>query len=246
MLLLVASFIAGVLTIAAPCILPLLPVIVGGSVARGGDQPSEKSWYRPLIIAVSLAISVVIFTLALRATTSLLGVPDQVWQFISGGIIILLGLSFLKPGLWDTFSAKIGLHKRSNKLLGSSTQKTGFGGDVAIGAALGPVFLSCSPTYLLIVSAILPAAFWLGFAYLIAYAVGLAGTLLVVAYFGQRVIRKFGWLSNPYGWFYKLVGLAFIAIAIVIIFGWDRDFQAFVLEQGWYDPIAEIEARLRQ
>ena len=28
---------AGVLTVAAPCVLPLLPVIVGGAIVRGGD-----------------------------------------------------------------------------------------------------------------------------------------------------------------------------------------------------------------
>ncbi len=245
MLLLIGSFIAGVLTIAAPCILPLLPVIIGGSIARGGDEPDDKVWYRPLVIAISLAMSVILFTLLLRATTGLLGVPDQVWQYISGSIVLLLGVSFIKPDLWDRLTSFIGLHKKSNKLLGASVQKGGSSGDILLGAALGPVFLSCSPTYLLIIGAILPTTFWLGFAYVVAYAIGLAGALLVVAYFGQKIVKRLGWLTNPAGWFYKVVGMLFIVVAIAIIIGWDRDFQAYVLEQGWYQPIEDIERRFR-
>lgn len=245
MLLLLGSFIAGVLTIAAPCILPLLPVIIGGSVARSGGDDRRLTWLRPVVIALSLGVSVIIFSLILRASTALLGVPDQVWQFVSAGIILLLGVSFIKPELWDIFSAKIGLHQRSNKLLGASSQKKGLGGDVAIGAALGPVFLSCSPTYLLVVGAILPADFWQGMAYLLAYAIGLAGALLCVAFFGQRVVKRLGWLSNPAGWFYKVVGFLFIAVALLVVTGWDRDFQAYVLDQGWYAPIEGFERRFR-
>ena len=64
MLLLLISFIAGVLTILAPCVLPLLPVIIGGSIS---GKTKEKS--RPYIIAASLAASLVVFTLLLKLST---------------------------------------------------------------------------------------------------------------------------------------------------------------------------------
>jgi cytochrome c-type biogenesis protein len=50
MLLLLISFIAGILTVLAPCVLPLLPVIIGGSLSGNTKQKS-----RPYIIAASLA-----------------------------------------------------------------------------------------------------------------------------------------------------------------------------------------------
>ena len=49
MFLLIASFLAGVLTSLAPCILPLLPVIVGSSVLQDGDKASGKKM--PYIIS---------------------------------------------------------------------------------------------------------------------------------------------------------------------------------------------------
>lgn len=239
MALLILSFAAGILTVAAPCILPLLPVIVGGSVVRDGKKPSLR---RPLIIAASLALSVVAFTLLLKATTSLLGVPQVVWQIVSGAIVTLFGLNLLFPEAWERMAAKLYIH--SSKLLSGSFAKKGVAGDLLIGASLGPVFSSCSPTYALIVATVLPASFSRGVVYLLAYAIGLAAALLVIAYLGQALVTKLGWLSNPHGLFRKVVGVLFIAVGIGVLFGWDKRVQTYVLERGWYDPVSRLEQSL--
>src|SRR6478672_9991292 len=103
MSLLFASFIAGILTILAPCVLPLIPVIVGGAAVN-----NKKSYARPLIIVASLGVSIFVFTLLLKASTALLGVPQSVWQFISSVIIIGLGLTYLFPKLWESVSLQSG------------------------------------------------------------------------------------------------------------------------------------------
>lgn len=242
--LLIVSFVAGILTVAAPCILPLLPVIVGGSVVRSSDD-KQQNWYRPLVIAGSLAISVIVFTLLLKATTMLLGVPQTTWQVISGLIVLLLGINFLWPQLWQKLAVKTNFEPNANKLLGKSGQRKGLAGDALMGFALGPVFNSCSPTYALIVAAVLPVSFAMGFVYLVAYAVGLAGALLVIAYAGQSAASKLGWLANPSGWFRRIIGILFIIVGLAVIYGLDKDFQAFVLDRGWYDPISNIEDSLR-
>lgn len=242
--LLIVSFIAGVLTVAAPCILPLLPVIVGGSIARGGKD-QKKDWRRPVIITGSLAVSVIVFTLLLKATAILLGVPVMFWQIVSGIIVMALGINFLWPMLWERAALKTGLYTAANKLMGSSYAKKGVAGDALMGFSLGPVFNSCSPTYALIVATVLPTSFTKGFSYLLAYALGLASVLLLIAYAGQSVIKKLGWLANPSGWFRRIIGVLFIVVGVSVILGLDKDFQAFVLERGWYDPISGIEESLR-
>lgn len=240
--LLILSFIAGVLTVAAPCILPLLPVIVGGSVTT--EDSKRKGWFRPLVVAASLAASVVAFTLFLKVTTLLLGVPQEVWNVLAGGIVLLFGLNLLLPVAWEKLMVATGLNLKTNKLLGASYGKKGLARDMLLGAALGPVFSSCSPTYALIVAAVLPVSFGQGLVYLMAYAFGLAAILLLVAILGQSVARKLGWLSNPKGWFRRTIGILFVIVGIAVMFGLDRKFQAFVLEQGWYDPIMTLEKQL--
>lgn len=248
MTLLILSFLAGILTVAAPCILPLLPVIVGGTIARSGSSEAEqrRQWYRPLVITGSLALSVIIFTLLLKFSTSLLGIPQATWQVIAGIIVILLGINFLKPDLWERLPFTNELNLRSNRLLSRSYGQKSMAGDALVGFSLGPVFNSCSPTYALIVAGVLPASFIQGMTYLTAYALGLAGTLLLVAYAGQGIVTKLKWLSDPKGWFRRLVGIAFIIVGLMVLFGFDKRFQSFVLEQGWYDPIANLEQRLER
>ncbi len=242
--LIVVSLVAGVLTLAAPCVLPLLPIIVGGSIVADGAD-SRRAAIRPYVIAGSLAVSVVIFTLALKATTALLGVPPQVWQIVSGVIVILLGINLLIPALWERASERLRLGDHSNRALDASVQRQSVGGDVLTGAALGPVFSSCSPTYALIVATVLPVSFAEGTLYVVVYAVGLAVPLLMIGLAGRGVARRLGWLADPHGWFRRGMGIVFIIVGVVVIVGADKALQTLILDLGWYQPIADIEEWVR-
>lgn len=238
MTLLLVSFLAGIVTVAAPCILPLLPVIVGGTIV---SNPSSSNIRRPFIIALSLAASVIVFTLLLKGTTALLGVPQAVWQIISGGIVFMFGLQLLMPAVWERVSAGLNLQSKSQALLGQVRERSDWKSSVVLGAALGPIFNSCSPTYALIVAAILPVSFTQGLIYLTAYALGLAMTLLLIAMLGQRITRKMTWLANPHGAFRRTIGGLFILVGIAIIGGFDKQIQTFALEHGWYNGYIELE-----
>src|SRR5579871_6204097 len=96
MLLLIISFIAGILTILAPCVLPVLPVIVGGSVSA---KAKERS--RPYIITGALALSIIIFTLLLKVSTLLINLSPNVLNYISGGILVALGAVGMFPQWWE-------------------------------------------------------------------------------------------------------------------------------------------------
>lgn len=239
--LLIVSFFAGILTAAAPCILPLLPIIIGGTLL---DEKKSGRWYKPLVVVTSLAISVVVFSLLLKATTAFLGIPQFIWNAISGVIVLALGLSMLFPHIWETVALKTGLYLKSNELMQFSSKKHGVTRDILIGASLGPVFSSCSPTYALIVAVILPQSFAKGFIYLIAYAIGLATILLLIALAGRSITGRMGWLSNPSGNFKKVVGVLFLIVGLAVITGSDRKLQTYVLDQGWYDPIMKLEQKL--
>ena len=95
MLLLIVSFIAGILTILAPCVLPVLPVILGSSV---NDKKANKK--KTLTIIVSLGVSVILFTLLLKVSTLFIDIPEYTWKIVSGVIILILGLITIFPSLW--------------------------------------------------------------------------------------------------------------------------------------------------
>ena len=242
--LIILSFVAGALTVLAPCILPLLPVIIGGTSLN--SEGNETSGLRhALIICISLAISVLVFSLLLKASTLLLGIPQFAWQAVSGIIVILFGINLIFPMLWAKVSIKLGIENKSNRFLGQSSKKKGIMRDILIGAALGPVFASCSPTYALIVATILPQSFVNGLIYLAVYCLGLASVLLAIGVAGQSLVGKLGWATNPNGWFRKSLGIIFIITGLVVIFGLDKQIQTLIIESGLYDPIKKFEQRLR-
>ena len=240
MTLLLISFIAGLLTVLAPCVLPILPIIIGGSIAHAVPD-RRHSTERILLIIGSLAVSVIVFSLLLKATTTLLGVPQAVWQYIAGGIVILIGINFLFPTLWLTLSgwAKLGI--RSNATLAKANTRSGTIGAILTGAALGPVFSSCSPTYALILAAVLPSSFALGLLYLIAYVAGMSLLLFLVAYFGASLTRKLGWALDEHGTFHRVLGILFIIVGLSVIIGFDKSVQSWLLERGVYDGTSGLE-----
>ncbi len=233
MLLLFISFLAGALTVLAPCVLPILPVIIGGSV-QGGQKRN------PYLITGSLAVAIVLFTLALKFSTAFINIPPDVWNAISGGILILFGLISLFPQAWDSISNKLRLSNRSEKLLVTSRERKTRLGDILIGLSLGPVFSSCSPTYFLILATVLPRNLATGIAYLIAYALGLSLVLLLISLLGQRFIQKAKFAANPNGWFKRGLGVLFILVGIFILSGADKKVQTAVLESGFFN-ITNVE-----
>ena len=243
--LVIVAFIAGVLTVAAPCILPLLPVVIGGSMLHG-VQDERTSLKHPLIIVLSLAVSVLIFSLLLKATTLFLGIPSVVWSFISGAIVTLFGITLLFPSLWEKVMIATGWQAGASRLMALSQRSRGVTKDILLGAALGPVFNSCSPTYALIIAVILPVSFATGILYLVAYTLGLAAILLLISLFGRVFVNKLKWLSNPGGLFKKIVGVIFIIVGLAVLFGLDKKVQTYVLENGWYDPVMKIEESFKK
>ena len=241
MSLLLIAFVAGVLTVLAPCTLPLLPIIIGGSLREAGAQGKWK----PVIITVSLALSLILFTLLLKASTLFIDVPQMFWQLFSGILVTVIGLITVFPTLWEKVSLKLNLSKKSNQALAQSAQKKNYWGDILIGASLGPVFASCSPTYFLILATVLPENFGTGLLYLFVYACGLSLVLFLVAILGQKFVKKIQWASNPSGWFKRGLGILFVLVGIFIMTGTDKKLQIYILEKGFFD-VTKIEGSLLQ
>ena len=162
-------------------------------MTEGSDARAK---WRPFVIAGSLAVSVVLFTIILKASTA---------------------------------------------LLDRSVRQQSVLGDVLTGAALGPVFSSCSPTCALILVTVLPVSFAEGLVFIAADALGPAGMVLLVALLGRALVRRLGWLANPNGWFRRTIGVLFVLVGMAIIIGFDKQLQTWILDAGWYDPIAGLE-----
>lgn len=226
---LVIAIVAGLLTVLAPCILPLLPIVIGSAEPGEKKKISKKS----LVVIGALSLSVIVFTLLLKATTLFIAIPASFWQWFSGVIIILVGLALLFPGIWARIPFVNKLSQAGNKAIGTGYQKKSYAGDALIGVALGPVFTTCSPTYLFIIATILPSSFASGFVYLIGFTVGLAIALLAIAYFGQALIRRVTVRSQSTDIVKKIFAIIIIIVGIAILTGYDKKLETAILDSGY-------------
>src|SRR5207237_10030252 len=88
-LLILFAFLAGVVTIVSPCVLPVLPILL--STSTGGGRA------RPMGIVLGLAAMFTVVTLAVTAAAQALAVPASWLRIIAIGLLGLFGLSLLIP-----------------------------------------------------------------------------------------------------------------------------------------------------
>jgi len=224
----ILTFIAGFLSVLAPCILPLLPIIIGGGFSGIQDKR------RPYIITASLVISLIIFTILLKVSTSLIGIDPNVWSYISGAIIIILGLIMLFPHYWDVLIGRLGIQAKSQELLGKAgRQRNGTAQAILTGAALGPVFSSCSPMYAWVIATVLPESTLRGTIYLGFYCLGLTFALLLVSLLGRRILERIKWASNPTGWFQRGIAVVFILVGLAVMTGFQKTVQTYLVDKDF-------------
>ncbi len=231
----VLSLLAGLLTVLAPCVLPFLPVIVGGSLS--GNRR------RPYVIAGSLVASLMVFTLLLKASTVLINVDPMVWTTVSGGLVIGLGLVMLFPGVWTAIATRLHLDQGSHALLDKAQHASnGTASAVLTGVALGPVFSSCSPTYAWLIASVLPASRTAGLLYLVIYCIGVAVALLAISLLGRRLLDRIKWAADPRGWFQRTIAILFILVGLLVATGVDKKVQTWAV--GHLPSLSAVEHKV--
>ncbi len=228
------SFIAGVLTVFAPCIFAFLPIILRG--VEAGNSIKRSS-----VIIGSLSLSIFFFSLLLRSTTLLISIPTATWEMISGIILISQGILILLPTVWATISHKLRLDQSVVHIGSLQKKDDSLLKDVLIGISLGPIFSSCSPTYAYIIGVMLPATLITGIAYLSIYILGVATILLSISLYGNSLLRKY---TNPKGIFKLIVGWVILIMGILIFFGWFKDIEAFIIRDLPFLDITRIDGNL--
>lgn len=125
--------------------------------------------------------------------------------------------------------------------MNTAISKKGYWGSLFLGASLGPVFSSCSPTYLLILGTVLPQNFFLGSFYLLVYILGLLLVLFFIILGGRALVKKMKWAANPNGIFKKTIGILLLLFAFFLITGYIKDIGTWLLLQPWFPNTAEVE-----
>jgi cytochrome c biogenesis protein CcdA/thiol-disulfide isomerase/thioredoxin len=202
------GFLAGVITAVSPCILPVLPIVLAGGASGSGR--------RPFAIIAGLVVSFTVFTLAASSLLSALGLPQDVLRNLAIAMLFVLAATLLFP--------RIGF--LLERPLAFMTRRRGgnLGGGFVLGVSLGLVFVPCAGPVLATITA-LSAQHRISFDTVLltlAYAVGAAVPMLLIALGGQRVARRMRAQSLN---FRRAMGVLLAGAAVAIIFNTAQSLQ---------------------
>ena len=214
MLNLLLAALAGVVTIAAPCTLPVLPILLGASVG-------QTSRLRPIFIASGFVISFAIVALALSALTRIFDFDPNVLRDGAAILLAIFGLLMIWPAPFEWLSIRLaGLMPAGAS---APRDRQGLLGGFILGTTLGLVWTPCAGPVLgsiLTVVATSKDTAWAS-VLLIAYAVGAAIPMLVIAYGGQAVTARVRSLARIAPRLQQGFGAIVIAFAAVTYLQYD-------------------------
>ena len=202
------GFLAGVITAVSPCILPVLPIVLAGGASGSGR--------RPFAIIAGLVASFTLFTLAAASILSALGLPDDLLRNLAIAALFVLAASLLFPrfAYWLERPFAFMTRRRAGDL----------GGGFVLGVSLGLVFVPCAGPVLATITA-LSAQHKLGVESVlltIAYALGAAVPMLLIALGGQRAARRLRAQSQT---FRRAMGVLLAGAALALVFNTSQSLQ---------------------
>ena len=220
--LLIFSFLAGCITILAPCIWPLLPIVFSAS-SGGGKRKS-------IGITLGVMASFMIFTLGISYLVKIFPINPNSLRLVATIIIALLGLSLLIPALGAQFEVFI------NNVLGPLQSKfkkegDGLGAGLVTGFSLGLVWAPCAGPILATI-ATLSATQSVNIkvvAVTFAYVLGLGIPLYIFSSFSAGLFKKMRTVNKYTGLIQQGFGLIMIITAILIYTNYAATLQARVL-----------------
>ncbi|MBV8883920.1 MAG: cytochrome c biogenesis protein CcdA [Chroococcidiopsidaceae cyanobacterium CP_BM_RX_35] len=214
------ALLGGILTVLSPCVLPILPVLVGRSF--------QSHRYGPIALIAGLVGGFALVGSLLGVTASWFVELASALRTVAIALLLVMGLLAIFPE-WN--------YRLFNRLqLGKwikQPNQVGLLGEFWLGTQLGLLWTPCAGPVLgsILVLAAVKHQVASSFALLVAYGVGAALPLLVIAYGGRFLSRKLLSIRSHTAALQRVGGVMVVATAIAILLGWD------IRVQLWLAPL---------
>ena len=217
---------AGFLTILAPCILPVLPFLLGTS---GG-----RSRLRPVMIIAGFVLSFSILGAAFATAGTFLGISNTALRTVAVVLLLLFGMALLFESVYDRAMARLQplLARWSAKVAGRSALKTDAWSGIFVGVSLGLVWTPCAGPILgsILTLASRTADYVTTLLLMFAYALGAGLPMLAIAYGGNALQRRLLKFGKWQGVLNKVFGVLVVGMAILILTGYDLALQTWLIQ----------------
>lgn len=216
------AFLAGLLSALSPCVLPLLPLVLGAASA-------EHKW-APALLALGVALSFVLIGLFVATIGFSIGLDGDAFREVAAAIMIALGLVLASPPLQARVAAAGGpLSDRLSARFGGAGSSGGLYGQFGVGLLLGAVWSPCVGPTLGAASVLAARGENLAVvaAIMVVFGLGAAAPLLALGLVSRQAFAR--WRDPLLAAGKRLkqgLGALFIALGLLILSGADKSLEA--------------------
>ncbi|AKB84552.1 cytochrome c biogenesis CcdA family protein [Methanococcoides methylutens] len=199
----IAAFVAGLISIFSPCVLPLLPAIFAYSTSKGP--------LRPVAIVIGLTISFTIMGVVTSAFGSLFQQYLLYLSLFAGLVIILFGFTLI----FD-----LGIFNRLAILSGKGVKEKGLLGGLLLGMSLGIIWIPCVGPILASILALVAVEGDIAYGafLLFIYSMGLGIPMLVIAYSANISSSALGKIAKYDVYLKKGAGAVLILVGLWMLY----------------------------
>ena len=232
------AFIAGVLSILSPCVLPLVPAVLSGAVA--------EHRVAPLALAGGLALSFTAIGLLVATVGFSIGLDMGVFRTVAAVLMVAVGTVLLVPRLQTQFAIAAGpVGNWTGQRLGRFST-AGPGGQFGVGLLMGAVWTPCVGPTLGAASLMAARGENLGLVALtmLAFGVGTALPLLVLGLLSRELLLRWrGRIAVAASRLKMALGALLIVAGVLTLSGLDRPIQS-ALQRAMPDWLVSVTTRI--
>lgn len=217
------AFLAGIATILAPCIWPLLPIILSATA-------DGKKW-KPLGIVTGIGGVFTLSTLLLASLFKTIPLEPADLRIVGVGIIGFFGLMLLVPAWGRVFEFFIA---RITSLGGTTLHQKGKGffSGLILGSALGVIWSPCAGPILGTVATLAASQpiHWALVLLTLVFVAGVVTPLYFLAVLGQKVFKRLHGITPYTGFIQRIFGGIMILAAVMLYTGYDQVLKSKAVE----------------
>ena len=219
------AFLAGTLSVLSPCVLPLVPIVLGTAA-------SEHRW-GPLALAAGLALSFTIIGLFVATIGFAVGLDTDLFRTVSAVLLIGVGLVLLVPRLQEQFALAAGPVSQWAGGHLDNYAATGLAGQFGLGILLGAVWSPCVGPTLGAASLLAAKGENLGEVALtmLVFGIGAALPLMLLGFLSREAMQRWKGRMLEAGKGGKtLLGVLLLAIGLLIATGLDKRLETALVD----------------
>ncbi len=217
------SFLAGVLSTLSPCVLPLIPILMGSA--------ASTHRFGPVALVGGLMLSFALIGVVLGSLGGSIGVEQETLRVVGGMLLIVFGAVLISSALQERFSGAISRLGVGQSLL-ARFNLTGLHGQFLLGLLLGIVWSPCvGPTLgAAITLASQGQALAQVAAVMMAYSLGAGLPLLAIGMLSRQAMGRWRNRMLEAGQkAKKIFGVALLLIGILVLTGADKSFERWAV-----------------